>query len=360
MHSHILLADTQLHQLLSSISFSQYLNPLNIEEAKKAFLDGENNPPFRYQPFTKADDFLYRLDAIRPRSSHPFSRLFDQKIELVKLLIIALRDRNTKAFDDLAQAQNWYPQSDQWKLLFPVSQPAQLEMTKTAHDLRVYLQQALQERQQYDWVVSLDSCMSARVLVQSAQKKIYIQRNALFSSNDLPRLVVHEIDVHAQRSINGEKQTLKIFQTGLPHSMSTEEGLAMIAEERTGLMNPNTLQTQTQLLWAINKSRSAGFRVLYEQLKLRVGPRLSWIICLRVKRGLANPGLPGVYAKDSIYLIGWLRLKQWLENGGDIRHLYVGGVDIAHPIKDWLDGNLIRLQTVPSFWMNTAQNYNIS
>ena len=139
--------------------------------------------------------------------------------------------------------------------------------------------------------------------------------------------------------------------------MMTEEGLAMLAEERTELITPNTLHTQTHMLWAINKGREVGFRVLYEQLKLRVGPRLSWIICLRIKRGLVDPGLAGVYAKDSIYLIGWLRLKKWLEEGGNLHHLYVGGVDISHPIQDWIDERLISLQSVPDFWFEKSYSH---
>jgi len=356
MHSHILTADQKLYQLLRSISFSQFLNPLNIQEAKKKFMDGETNPPFAYQPFHNADEYLYELDRITPQSTHTFSSLYQEKINCVKKLIIALRDRSPIAFDNLAQAENWYPSPSQWNMHFPMSPYCPQKPTKTASELQEYLQKALQERQEYGWVVKIDARMSARVLVQSAQKKIFIQKNALFSENDLPRLVVHEIDVHARRSINGARQPLKIFQTGLPSSMVTEEGLAMLAEEKTGLMTPNTLQTQTHMLWAINKGREVGFRILYEQLKIRVGPRLSWIICLRVKRGLADPSLAGVYAKDSIYLLGWLRVQQWLNAGGNIHYLYVGGVDISHPIQEWIEEKLITLQTVPQFWL--AKKYS--
>ena len=106
-----------------------------------------------------------------------------------------------------------------------------------------------------------------------------------------------------------------MFQTGLPKSSSTEEGLALIAEERNNLLSKNTLADQTHIVWAIHHARELGFRELYEQLKLRVGPRMSWIICLRIKRGLANPELPGVYAKDSVYLQGYVRVQEWIKNG---------------------------------------------
>jgi hypothetical protein len=265
-------------------------------------------------------------------------------------MILALRDRSSDAFDRLSKAQQWYPTRELLALRFPAKPIRHAQTNKTSEQLKKYLQQALYERNEYDWDVVLDSCMSARVLVQSAQKKIFIQKNARFYPHDLPRLVVHEIDVHARRSINGEQQPLRMFQTGLPNALSTEEGLAMIAEQKNNLLSENALSDQTHLVWAINKAKVLGFRALYEQLKIRVGPRMSWLICLRIKRGLAKPNQPGVYAKDSIYLMGWMRVSNWLAEGGDIENLYVGGVDISHPIQEWLDMGLIQKQKIPTFW----------
>lgn len=351
MESRIFAVDKQLHNAISSISFSQYLNPINIQKAYQEFVRGAHTPPFEYLPLKNADEILYMLDTLRIDSDHPFGILLTQKIENTKLFVYALRDRNAHSFHALACAQDWFPTEELLKLRFPRKSPYPSRMNKTAKELRSYIQHALEERGEKDWAVVLDSCMSARVLVQSAQKKIYIQKDAYFYAHDLPRLVIHEIDVHAQRSINGSHQPLKIFQTGLPNSISTEEGLAMIAEEKNNLLAKNTLVDQTHLVWAIDQARHLGFRELYEQLKLRVGPRMSWIMCLRIKRGLSNPENPGVYAKDSMYLNGWVRVHQWLKDGGNIQHMYVGGVDIKHPIQEWLDLGWITVQKCPSFWL---------
>jgi hypothetical protein len=355
MYSIICSIDKQLHELLSSVSFSQYLNPTNITEAYNRFMKGEHTPPFVYKPFVEADDLLGILDSLSPSKAYPFGTLLHKKIELTRLLILALRDRTAEAFDRLAQVQNWYPTHELLSLRFPTKSVRHVPANQSSEQLRLYLQKALHEREEYDWSVVLDSCMSARVLVQSAQKKIFIQQNARFYAHDLPRLVIHEIDVHARRCINGGRQPLRMFQTGLPHALSTEEGLAMIAEQRNNLLSENTLSDQTHLVWAINKAKELGFRPLYEQLKIRVGPRMSWLICLRIKRGLSQPSQPGVYAKDSIYLMGWKRVSHWLEQGGDIDLLYVGGVDIDHPIQEWIDKGWITKQKTPSFWQSSQK-----
>ena len=342
--------DQQLHKIISSFSSSTYLNPTNISQAYSAFMRGERVPPFSYVPFLQADDLLRSLDSIPNIEDHNFGLLLTHKIEQTRLLIRALRDRTPQAFHLLAQAQGWLPDEQLLKLRFSKQQPYPTRRNITAKQLRSYLKQALHQRGQLDWDVVFDSCMSARVLVQSAQKKIFIQKGARFYQNDLPRLVTHEIDVHALRSINGSKQPLRMFQTGLPTSILTEEGLAMLAEEKTNLLAKNTLADQTHLVWAIDQARHLGFRELYEQLKIRVGPRMSWVVCLRIKRGLISPELPGVYAKDSVYLSGYVRVKNWLQNGGDIRHLYVGSVDISHPIEEWIAQGWITLQQCPVFW----------
>ena len=350
MEPRLFSIDKQLHSIFSSVSFSQYLNPINIPKAYSIFVRGAKTPPFEYLPLKNADELLRILDTLKIVGEHPFAHLLTQKIEHTKLLIYALRDRSAETFDALSKAHAWLPTEELLALRFPRQASYPTRMNKTASQLQIYVQQALEQRGEGDWRVVLDSYMSARVLVQSAQKKISIQRDALFYAHDLPRLVIHEIDVHAQRSINGAQQPLKMFQTGLPHSIATEEGLAMIAEEKNNLLAKNTLADQTHLVWAIDQARHLGFRQLYERLKLRVGPRMSWIMCLRIKRGLSNPELPGVYAKDSMYLKGWNRVHKWLKNGGNIQHLYVGGVDVSHPIQQWLDNGWITLQKCPSFW----------
>ena len=342
--------DKQLHKIISSLSSSKYINPTNIAQAYSVFMKGERVPPFSYVPLQQADHLLYALDSIPTVEDHPFGLLIGQKIEHVRLLIYALRDRTAQSFHALAEAQGWLPDEALLKLRFSKQHPYPTRRNTTAQQLRSYLKQALHQRGQLDWDVVFDSCMSARVLVQSTQKKIFIQKGARFYHHDLPRLVTHEIDVHALRSINGSKQPLRIFQTGLPKSVLTEEGLAMLAEEKTNLLSKNTLSDQTHLVWAIDQARHLGFRELYEQLKLRVGPRMSWVICLRIKRGLSRPEEPGVYAKDSVYLKGYIRVQNWLKNGGDIQHLYVGGVDISHPVEEWLKKGWITLQSCPVFW----------
>ena len=346
--------DRRLHAILSRISFAHYLNPINIGSAYRKFLEGSSAPPFQYRPFSEAGEIQKELQSLSPPEDHPFGVLLRTKIEHILLFIKALQERTSESFDELARAQCWYPTIESIKQQFPQRQRAFQTTNIRAYELKAFLHSALEKRNETGWSIDLTSQMSARVLVQSAQKKILIQEEALFEPQDVPRLILHEIDVHAVRSSNGAQQRLHMFQTGLPFSISTEEGLAMVAEQKAGLLGANTLYEQSQLIWAIDKAKELGFRDLYEQLKIRVGPHMSWAICLRIKRGLAKPEKPGVYAKDSIYLSGWQKVSHWLAQGGDISLLYVGSVGIEHPVQEWIDNGWIHSQPVPLFWMNST------
>ena len=160
--------DQQLHKIISSFSSSKYINPTNISNAYSAFMKGERVPPFSYVPFIQADDLLYALDAIPTMADHPFGVLLEQKIENTRLLIYALRDRTALSFHKLAKAQNWLPDELLLKLRFSKQNPYPVKKSTTAQQLRAYLLQALHKRDHTDWDVVFDSCMSARVLVQSA------------------------------------------------------------------------------------------------------------------------------------------------------------------------------------------------
>jgi hypothetical protein len=201
-----------------------------------------------------------------------------------------------------------------------------------------------------EWRVEKDTTMSARVLVDGAKRLLRVNPRAKFKSNDFKRLVIHEIDVHVTRSFNGSKQPLRIFQTGLHGALHTEEGLAMVSEQRAGVQDEGFLRRQMVVVQAIDRAKDSGFRTLFEELKEGHGPGLAWNICLRVKRGLSRPEAPGVYAKDSVYLTGWWRLTRWFSAGNSIRNLYVGVVGIEDPVSDWVDQGWLNWGPPPLSW----------
>lgn len=344
----LLHADRALHALYERVHFSRHLNPLNGAQARQAFREGRHAPPFSYRPADWADDELRMLDGLRPPLDHPLGQMLAQAIQGSRLFILALRDRTPEAFDALARSADWYPD----EALLEAARGEQRGRDGAPFDVPATqmvsaLRDGLKRRGLAGWRVEEDAVMSARVLVDGAKHLLKVSPRARFRRRDVQRLIVHEVEVHAVRSANGSRQPLLIFSTGLPGSLETEEGLALVAEERAGTASPGTAWRQGVVTRAVQWAREMGFRELHARITEVAGSGLAWGVSERLKRGLARPDLPGVYAKDVVYYKGSRRVRSWLAAGNPVELLYVGKVGLDDPVQRWVEDGLLTLQPVP-------------
>lgn len=346
-------ADAALHALLSRTSFSPHLNPVNIDEARRVFFAGAPVPPFAYAPADWADALLSALDRVRPPEDHPLGLELLRCREELRALTLALRDRDAASFDRLNRLADYYPGPED-AVVGEGADGGGGPPTLGADRMEDTLRAALAARGLDHWRILRDPVMAARVLVDGAKALIRLNPAARFRELDLRTLVAHEIDVHATRARNGEAQPLRIFQDGLAHSLLTEEGLALLAESRVAGLGADFFARQQLFLDAIALARGLGFREVFATLAEQVPSGLAWGLTLRVKRGLARPGEPGVYAKDSVYARGWRRVSAWLEAGGDLARLYVGKVAVEHPVEAWIAEGWVRPMPVPDLWAEQA------
>jgi hypothetical protein len=348
--AHVRACDEQLHRVLERVAFSRFLNPTNGPAAHDTFRRG-GIAKFDYLPFPQVEEVLEELEGALPEGDHPAADLVRRSVESVIVLVLALRDRTAEAFDRLNVLSDWYPAPDELTAHVGDEQLFDREIpVVTANELLLALQRALDERGLTDWSIEFDRIMAARVLVDSAKRLLRLHPDAHFHPRDLRRLVVHEIDVHAMRGVNGTRQALRCFETGLPGSLLTEEGLAIVAEEVAGVSTPGVLTRQREVLRAVDLARNTGIEDVYKALSRSVGAATAWGIAVRIKRGLADPYEPGVYAKDTVYLRGRIRVRAWLAAGGDIRDLYVGKVGIDDPVAEWRAQGWVTERPVPALW----------
>jgi hypothetical protein len=115
-------------------------------------------------------------------------------------------------------------------------------------------------------------------------------------------------------------------------------------------VDARALERQRWVLRAVNLARTAGFRELHTALLEPLGPQVAWAVALRVKRGLARPDLPGVYAKDTVYLEGFLRVHEALEGGFPLELLYAGKVGLGPETRAWRDAGWLAPGEVPPLW----------
>lgn len=342
-------ADDALAAAYHATDPARLLNPLNVAEAQAAFLAGADEPPFRYAHNPTLRERAVALRALPLPESHPFGPLLRAAVSSFDAMAEALTERSAEAFERWAQLERWEEGADH--AAEPAAEPtdAPEPLIGAAH-LRAALEGALHARGLGGWAVRWDEVMSARVLVESNQREIRVNPAARFRASDVPRLIAHELDVHVTRAQRGAAQPLRLFATGLPGSLQTEEGLAVLAEARVGTLSAASLARQADVRAAIRDARSLGFRALWESRRARFGPRGAFTLALRIKRGLATPGGPGVYAKDAVYGLGYATVRRWLGAGGPMGWMYVGKVGVHHPIGEWLEAGLITPGHVPPLW----------
>jgi hypothetical protein len=346
----LLDADRAYQAVLAGIRFSEHLNPVNIAAARKAFFAGAKAPPFEYAPATWAADAKAQLAAIRVPMAHPLGVALSESMAETVALIHALDRRDAEAFRVLAELSDWLPSAaDDGEIpATPPSGPVAAQIS--AERMFTALRDSLRQRELHDWEVTWDNVLSSRLLVDAPRKAIRVNPTAHFTELDRVGMVAHEVDVHVTRSDNGTRQPLALFSTGLARSLLAEEGLAVAAEEEARAMSPGFEARQALMIRAVRLAEGCGFRQLFQELVPLAGSNAAFQLALRVKRGLSDPGLPGCYAKDSVYLRGWRKVRAWRAAGGDIAHLYVGKVGFDQPIQEWIEAGWLVPRPVPRMW----------
>jgi hypothetical protein len=207
-----------------------------------------------------------------------------------------------------------------------------------SHDQAEFMRTRIKEYGFDDWKVVVRSNLSSNN-TDAANRVVNIRDDARYTIAELKRNVVHEVDTHVLRAVNGASQPFRIFSVGaIPSYMPTEEGLAVINEERMRYIDPQRIRIFAGRAVASFRASRASFSRVYLELRdYRFSHDEAWTITKRVKRGLKDTSLRGGYIKDHMYLWGRILVEEYILGGGDLKQLYVGKVAIEHvPILEQL------------------------
>ncbi|EKD44278.1 MAG: hypothetical protein ACD_71C00188G0002 [uncultured bacterium (gcode 4)] len=183
--------------------------------------------------------------------------------------------------------------------------------------------------------ITIESGNLSRMSVSYGRNvKIHISKNAVIRENEINAILAHEIDTHFRRYLAGSETGLKLFQYGTGYYLSNEEGLAIY---RSFLHLPegyekNAMYVKYYLLSTVDVlsfSDTVGLLIsLYPEKSLES----IFSDAVRLKRGITYSWVKGIswitYQKDKIYLDGYTRIKDWIENGGDQKKLFYGKIKI--------------------------------
>jgi uncharacterized protein (TIGR02421 family) len=316
-------ADNALYRIWQKIFRLKYINPLNQEEEKERFLSSKDyNPQFSYErPEFSPPEMRNELRALRNSLGvGDIESLLVAKIDKLIIWLNMLESVGSAGFT--RHSINYY------------GEPS-FELVKTAYSLMrkedragpspevssaeavTYLR--LQAHKLgLRWKIAEGKNPCARADDVAAERTLYIKRGERFSLHDLKKLAVHELGVHAARAQNALKQEYKIFLVGTADYEMTEEGLAVVHEERNKVLDVKALRSYAGRVIAVNHALRNPFREVYGHLRRFMDATEAYRLTLRAKRGLSDTAQPGAFTKDYIYLAGW----QMLRKVGDVKPLF--------------------------------------
>lgn len=335
-------ADRRISDFSRALGFSELINPLPASEKleKDRFFSARKKgevyePRFEYSGIAAgASGSVAALEALRLEKT-PYSIFLAEARDQLVAKYRILRSSGPGEFTALSSGLYPLPSpgetaaalTELQKLGFsPPDRPTPLSDREMAGEL----EKALKELKLEKWRVRISAKMSASASVSPGSRVISLKKGRRFAAAEVARLVQHEIGVHAVRAENGHAMPLEIFRVGLEGYLETEEGMAAYREWSGGI--DEGLRLFSLRVLAVDWASRLPFSGVFENLVRKGVPEeTAWALTQRVKRGLTDTGQPGCYTKDVSYFRGYLRVKEFMRDGGAWEDLMkYGKVSMAH------------------------------
>jgi uncharacterized protein (TIGR02421 family) len=331
--------DQKLAEVSDSFDFLLYVTPTNAESAWAEFKKKgcEVTPKFTYRPIPIEPALLKRQLYAIPleRIEGPvIAQLFREKQEELDRKISMLNDRETPRF--LWGSLQLFGGNDEvtletaTELLHHLPPRSRDDSAGGYVNAGTFAQRAADEIAYYRTIhpeisANVTVCKDISGLMVS-RGKLLIGRTTRIPRSRVDALIQHEIGTHLLTYVNGRAQPFKQLYSGLAGYEELQEGLAVLAEFLTGgLSRPRLRLLAARVIAARSLIDGASFVEIFRELNRTFGfeRRTAFTTTMRVYRS-------GGLTKDAVYLKGFLKLIEYLKNGGGLDPLFVGKISTAH------------------------------
>jgi uncharacterized protein (TIGR02421 family) len=330
--------DKNIDDLVKKVELLSYVNPLNMEEEKQKFFQSKylTDPKFVYP---QIDFDRFRLH--RELFSQPIERIENENTRALYEDIIYAYSGLIQCIETIGTKHKFYYNSlhsfgtpkeqdvenAKFILHFEEEDPRDEQFQpkynaqQTAELFRSY-------SKQYDFTyeIKFSKDMSAIAMVLNNIKTLVINKNHVFSDNEIAVLTNHEIGVHMVTSMNGCLHPLKIFSNGFPNYEETQEGLAVFSEYMSNNLTVKRLKELAYRVIAVDSlakgySFSKTFRMFVNNYDL--DRETAFNISTRAHRG-------GGFTKDYLYLTGLKKVYNYYKSGKDLKPLLRGKIALDY------------------------------
>ena len=267
--------------------------------------------------------------------SHPLAPLFLEKINELDTRLALIAHRGTPdimpysvaLYGDVTRED--FDRAVRWIRAYPVELDTSRELS--VKEIHTIARAFLIAHHLKHWKIALQDNAAVDMQVNKSGT-LFLSAHARMTEHRLMAVLAHEVETHIYRQENGRLLPYRIFEQGTARYLETEEGLAMLNQERTGVpLGEKKLWAAWRTL-AIWHGRNMGFVTLFHYLKSAYGltDESAWHTCLKVKRGLADTDAHAVFTKDRVYFSGYLKMNEFYRHHGNqgIRRLYLGKIKI--------------------------------
>lgn len=326
--------DDEIVKIDEVIHLLAHLKPTNLKEEHNKFLvDPTYNPQFEYKPLKFDPNNLYaRLKRIEYPDT-PIGTLWRKKADEIKRKIELLESIGTDHFTaksiHLYDAPDDHILAEALKMVekMPAKFPEPEKILDTKEAKKIF-EQAIEDYGLKGWSVKIKSEMVSDAIA-GKENSIMLRDGATFSVERLAGTIAHEIETHVFTAMNGSQQPYKLFQRGLADYLMTEEGLAVYNQEKTESSETAKKYWPASSVIGIYAAMNGSFAEVYAQLiKYGFGIERAWKVALKAKRGLTDTSQPGAFTKDFIYFKGHQMILDFIKEGGDLRDLYYGKLNL--------------------------------
>lgn len=361
--------DQKVCQLASSTEtrLLEFISPQNIESEKNKFFEElkKNNkyePNFIYTIRNPIYDYFNLLpkfntyknelkELLNEVKEDSIGLIFEKKIIDLLDWIELVKSIGTENFGD--NSENYYGEVENETLkrakelitIQPIEEKKDIDLNEAKLIIETFL-----KKKRIKYKVEAKLTAGAKFSVNTRLKEININKNYLFSKQSIKRLIAHEIEAHIYRAENGNLQPYKIFSRGISReTLETEEGLAVYVEQKEETNTAQQLKEYAGRVIAINTAKKKGFYETFEEMRKYFDDENAFNLTLRAKRGTKDQSKGGAFSKDVLYLKGFLKVNEFLEEQS-IEKLYYGKYSIYDvPLVLDVDG-LKKPKHLPQFY----------
>lgn len=327
--------DRQIMSIDKKMNILKIITPKNIVSERMKFIESQ----WEYVMQLEYNEFKYDVWSMLSELNRieipeiPLSKIFARKKQEViyKLQFVkAFQEQNVKDMNFYNQKMFWWIHWSGLEYAQHIMQTRD-SIEKETHFLTIDEIQAYVET--FNKIYNID----LQVVEKEIGSRFSIKWDALLvkgaskvGKNEIRSIIAHEVETHYLRKVNAKKYKYQIFANGTADYLETEEGLAIYNQNKFINSTFAKYYGSSERYCLIDFAQKNSYKAFVSELKRLYGEDYMTIsnYLIRLKRWVSDTSLNYIFIKDVIYVNGFLKIMDFIEQWWDVNELYFWKISI--------------------------------